>query len=129
MVRPARHVRRACKPCASSPCRARVGRLKLRIRILSLASSALGEERITELEPHSPHLWVAQEPILRDHAALRPLPPALDSRIAFSRLRSFRLARRIAAAMSGAPTLAKPDGSPRLLSIIRVPPDASSSHV
>jgi hypothetical protein len=42
------------------------------------------------------------------------------SRRTFSRARSFRFARRIAAAISGATSLEKPLGSPRLRSVMRV---------
>jgi hypothetical protein len=51
------------------------------------------------------------------------------SRIALSRSRSFRFARRIARAIAGAATLEKPEGSPRLRRVILVPPAAVSSHV
>ena len=39
-----------------------------------------------------------------------------------------RFARRIAAAITGAPTFAKPEGSPRLRSVIRVPPPGASAN-
>ena len=39
-----------------------------------------------------------------------------------------RFARRIARAISGAATLAKPDGSPRLRNVISVPPPGLSLH-
>ena len=42
--------------------------------------------------------------------------------------RSFRFARRIAAAITGAPTFPKPEGSPRLRSVIRVPPPGASAN-
>src|SRR5262249_8133483 len=56
-------------------------------------------------------------------------PAARDSSARLSRSRSRWFARRTATAMSGAPTLPNPDGSPRFRSVIRVPPSALSSHV
>ena len=50
-------------------------------------------------------------------------------RIALSRSRSLPMARRIWRAIIGVPTLAKPDGSPRLRIVIRVAPAPASSHV
>src|SRR5215208_5435274 len=47
----------------------------------------------------------------------------------FSRLRSLLLARRIAAAISGAATFLKPDGSPRFRSVMLVRPLPESAHV
>ena len=41
---------------------------------------------------------------------------------------SFSFACRIAAAIIGAATFEKPDGSPRLRSVMRVPPPAVSVH-
>src|SRR5262249_34490679 len=52
-----------------------------------------------------------------------------DSRSAFSRARSLRLARRMALAIIGAATLEKPAGSPRFLSVIRVAPPGVSFQV
>jgi hypothetical protein len=49
--------------------------------------------------------------------------------MASSRARSFRLARRMALAIMGAASFEKPDGSPRLRMVIRVPPFAVSSQV
>ena len=51
------------------------------------------------------------------------------SRMRLSSRRSLPLARRIAMAMNGAESLEKPAGSPRLRSVIRVPPPGASSHV
>ena len=50
------------------------------------------------------------------------------TRSPLSRLRSWLIARRIARAISGAPTFAKPAGSPRLRRVIRVAPSPASSH-
>jgi hypothetical protein len=54
-----------------------------------------------------------------------PPPPPPTARNA---ARSFRFARRIAAVMTGDPTFANPEGSPRLRSVIRVPPPAASTN-
>ena len=51
------------------------------------------------------------------------------SRIRLISRRSFQLARRIAMAIIGAPILEKPAGSPRLRSVISVPPSGVSAHV
>jgi hemoglobin len=51
------------------------------------------------------------------------------SSITLSRSRSLRFARRIAAATIGADSFAKPVGSPRLRSVIRVAPSSASSQV
>ena len=51
------------------------------------------------------------------------------SRMALSRFRSFRFARRIAAASTGAVSFEKPAGSPRLRSVILVLPVCVSCHV
>jgi hypothetical protein len=51
------------------------------------------------------------------------------SRTPFSRVRSFRFARRIAIAMNGAATFEKPEGVPRLRSVIRVAASSTDSHV
>ncbi len=48
---------------------------------------------------------------------------------ALSRRRSLRFARPIALAISGAASLGKPEGSPRLRNVIRVAPDGASSQV
>ena len=50
-------------------------------------------------------------------------------RISASRRRSLVIARRIARAMTGAATFAKPAGSPRLRSVIRVARSPASCHV
>ena len=50
------------------------------------------------------------------------------SSTAFSRARSLRFARRMAADITGAPTLEKPDGAPRLRRRITVPPPGASSN-
>jgi hypothetical protein len=63
----------------------------------------------------------------RDQGARRYDPAR--SRIALSRWRSLRFARRIAVAITGAVTFANPAGSPRLRSDIRVAPSPTSSQV
>ena len=63
-------------------------------------------------------------------ASKRPVSMArVPSRIAFSWARSLRLARRFEPAIIGATTFEKPDGSPRLRRVIRVPPDGVSAQV
>src|SRR5579862_6555324 len=67
-----------------------------------------------------------------DPQRLTPRPPTYpfdDSRTALSLSRSFRLARRIPCATMGAASFENPDGSPRLRSVMRVPPVAVSSQV
>ena len=54
---------------------------------------------------------------------------ARDSRTFLSRRRSFRLARRIAVAITGTTILENPVGSPRLRSVIFVAPAGVSAHV
>jgi hypothetical protein len=49
-------------------------------------------------------------------------------RIPLRRCRSWLIARFIARAITGAPTLAKPLGSPRLRIVMRVAPSPASSH-
>jgi hypothetical protein len=49
--------------------------------------------------------------------------------IALRRSRSLVMARRIAVAMTGAAIFLKPDGSPRLRSVMRVAPSPASSQV
>ncbi len=56
-------------------------------------------------------------------------PPQGRSNKAFSCARSLQLARRIAAAISGATTFEKPLGSPRFRSVIRVSASPAGSHV
>ena len=51
------------------------------------------------------------------------------SRSSLSRRRSWPLARRIARAITGAATFAKPAGSPRLRSVMRVAPSPASSKL
>ena len=58
-----------------------------------------------------------------------PLAALAPSRIRLISRRSFQLARRIAMAIIGAPIFEKPAGSPRLRSVIRVPPSGVSAHV
>ena len=72
-------------------------------------------------EEPKPYIRIVPDPV-------RSAPGAQDpvSSSAFRRRRSARFARRIARSISGAPTFAKPAGSPRLRSVMRVPAPASA---
>jgi hypothetical protein len=64
-----------------------------------------------------------------DTAVVADCQLASDSISRLSSSRSFRFARRMARAITGAATLANPDGSPLFRSVMRVAASASSSHV
>lgn len=63
------------------------------------------------------------------HAPRRQRGPERPSRISLRSSRSLRLARRIALAMSGAESLEKPSGRPRLRKVISVAPSWASDQV
>lgn len=76
-----------------------------------------------------PHL--AGRPALAVKTEYGPASGSVQERSikAFSCARSLRFAWRIAAARSGVANLEKPRGSPRFLSVIRVPPSPKCSQV
>jgi RNA polymerase sigma factor (sigma-70 family) len=76
-------------------------------------------------QPRAAHTATARR---RSPARRQLTGAAARSMIALSRSRSFRLARRIAAATIGAESFAKPAGSPRLRRNIRVARSPASSH-
>jgi hypothetical protein len=105
-----------------------------------------GRDRSQPIRPSSRLIHVC---ILRHSSEVAPRPPApahrchqaqawpdptapstgaghaCASRISFSRARSLLVARRVAAAITGAMNFANPLGPPRLRSLMRVPPPSS----
>ena len=117
------------EPCTGRRMRSRVNRTDLTHGCIGDGSPARQPYRPTHFLFIDPREQEAHKGPMRRAGAPAQRLAARVSRTAFSRARSFRLARRIALAIMGAANLGKPDGSPRLRSVIRVPPFAVSSHV
>jgi hypothetical protein len=119
---------RSRRPASTRPTRHRIVTAANAERLTGTAST--DPRAISRSHPQAAHTTTARR---RSSARRQVTRGAVSiparSTIALSRSRSWRFARRIAAATIGADSLAKPAGSPRLRKIIRVRPSPTSSHV